>query len=606
MMPRRRSEPVDGQADCPGVSSACPLVSVTPPCGAPLVAMPDFDEALRSASSLEALAGLKPLLLASSVREHLVLDMTCLAMPGLVMPGSVAPGLITGRGALDIQAQTPDSMSAFVAVPPECREAPSTLAASADGPSSGKSSSEGLPAIRAVPIATLPLRSISPVRLKDRADQAGGMVDDHEQVVCAWSIRETLGSEARFRHWVKRLSSAAGFDLTRYSPPDEGRVGPEIRFGEFCGLTSFAVERAEGVLLAMIVRPVGASRTKAGVPLDGIPIGMERLQFSLRQTPPRDSIPAGVEASLLISRRALPGLFLGPPDLPRWAANVDAMPARASDVDAAFSIWMSARGAIASAVQERLLSAARPAARMAPAAPPAVAVAPLSPLPSLPPAAVAPIDAPKAGPATLDRSAAILESLLETQDRELKAGKAEIVGARAEIHQLCGQIDALGDEVLSLRSRLARQRPAFTCWDDIWEWVRVALAGQIVIAPRAIVSASKSSYRNYAFAADVIALLANEYRDMRLGSERARERCEARRDALRVRISHVGAALENPRHRERYTVVYAGRRHTLDHHVCGSSSRDRARGFRCYFRWEEESRMALIGALPDHLDNSRS
>lgn len=484
---------------------------------------------------------------------------------------------------------------------------PTAVAVSAVEPLTEQRLAEELPAIRVGAIVTLPLRSIPPIHLKGRADldhsTVGLLVGDHEQAVCAWSIREAQGSEARFRHWVKRLSSVAGFDLTRYSSMDERCVGPEIRLGEFGGLTSFAVERVEGVLLAMVVRPVGTGRAKASAPLDGVPIGMERLQIALRQTLPRDAAPAGVEAALVISRRALPGLFLGSPDLPAWVAGAGTLSARASDVESALSIWNGARGAIASAVRERLLSEARPTARIAPAVIPVVSAAPL---PVAPPAPVAPLAPATAGPARVDQSVAIFESLLETQDRELKAGKAEIVGARTEIHRLRGQIDTLGDEVLSLRARLARQRPTFACWDDVWEWTRVAMAGQIAIASRAIVSASKSSYRNYDFAADVLSLLANEYRDMRLGGEQARARCEARRDALRVRISHVGAALENPHHRERYTAVYAGRRHVFDHHVCGSSSRDRTRGFRCYFRWDDESRVALIGALPDHLDNSLS
>jgi len=485
---------------------------------------------------------------------------------------------------------------------------PTAVTISAVEPSPELHSVEELPARRVGSLLTLSLRSIPPIHLKCRADldrsTAGTPVGDHEQAVCAWSIREAHGSETRFRHWVKRLSSVAGFDLTRYSSLDERCVGPEIRLGELDGLTSFAVERAAGALLAMVVRPIGAGRSRAGAAIDGIPIGVERLQVALRQTPARASSPAGVEVALLISRRALPGLLLGLPDLPSWLAGASTMPARASDVDAALSIWMGARGAIASSVQDRLSREARPA-NATPMASRGTSVAAQALPVVAPQIAAAPTVAAPANTGG-DKTVAIFESLLEAQDREMQAGKAEVVGARAEIHRLRGLIDTLGNEVVSLRARLASQRPIFSSWDDVWEFARAAMVGQIAIAPRAIVAASKSSYRNYPFAADVLSLLANEYRDMRLGGEQARARCEARREALRVRISHVGAALDNPRHRDRYTAVHAGRRYVLDHHVCGSSSRDRARGFRCYFHWDEDSRVVLIGALPDHLENSLS
>jgi hypothetical protein len=142
--------------------------------------------------------------------------------------------------------------------------------------------------------------------------------------------------------------------------------------------------------------------------------------------------------------------------------------------------------------------------------------------------------------------------------------------------------------------------------DGLEEWVDKHVIGRLVLHPRAYQGLKKSEYENPALVYKALLLLANQYRDMKIGKVQKEEYVKSR-DALQLKD---GGSIDQGRageHGSTYFVNYPIGSITtrfLENHLrCGGNTRDPKRCLAIYYFWDDDSQQVVVGWLPGHLEN---
>jgi hypothetical protein len=126
----------------------------------------------------------------------------------------------------------------------------------------------------------------------------------------------------------------------------------------------------------------------------------------------------------------------------------------------------------------------------------------------------------------------------------------------------------------------------------------------VTVMPRALSGAKKSIYENPGAVYAALELLAGPYRDSRLGIIGKVEFEKALQESgLQLRGSAGQKGLTGS-YGEDYFVSWNGRRRVLDMHIAKGGGRDERYCMRVYFFWDDDTKKAIVGSLPRHLDNS--
>jgi len=177
-----------------------------------------------------------------------------------------------------------------------------------------------------------------------------------------------------------------------------------------------------------------------------------------------------------------------------------------------------------------------------------------------------------------------------------------------------GENDRLRWQIDSLRERLAEKTGEDIDttveipqdYEDLPQWVEENLLGRLVLHPRALRGVKDAQYEDAGLVFRSLLLLANEYRNMRLGLADAREAFEAKMAELGLRcsgsISESRAGEEGDTYFVRYP-LHADRKRFLELHLRKGSTRDDRHCLAVYFFWDEETRQVVVGWLPSHLEN---
>lgn len=139
--------------------------------------------------------------------------------------------------------------------------------------------------------------------------------------------------------------------------------------------------------------------------------------------------------------------------------------------------------------------------------------------------------------------------------------------------------------------------------EDIEEWA-AENADRIKIMPRAIAETKKSQYWKPGLVYDALEMLASTY-PMVKKSELPREDLFDHAKRIGVWISgspEPGRAGGSKS--EKFFVNVWGRRRFLEMHLGCGTARDDRFCFRCYFVYDEESGMVIVGSMPGHLDSA--
>ena len=151
---------------------------------------------------------------------------------------------------------------------------------------------------------------------------------------------------------------------------------------------------------------------------------------------------------------------------------------------------------------------------------------------------------------------------------------------------------------------LDEEIPIPETYEGMTDWVDRHLAGRLVFLPRAARALKDAVYHDAPLVYRGLLLLANEYRNMRLGFEGEKERFEARCGELALRFGGSMTEVAAGQYESEYYVDYpvgSGLRQMLDFHLRKGNSRDDRLCLGIYFFWDEQARLVAVGSLPAHL-----
>lgn len=203
-----------------------------------------------------------------------------------------------------------------------------------------------------------------------------------------------------------------------------------------------------------------------------------------------------------------------------------------------------------------------------------------------------------------------IKEITETHDEMME------LGAQAERDRdyYIAENKNLRWQVESFRVRLAQK----TCedpdtsieipqdYEDLPDWVSKNLAGRLILHPRAIRAMRSARYENPELVYRSLLLLANEYRNMKLGYDGAKQSFDRRVDALKVECSPSISRERAGEEGDTYFVQYPS--HTtskrfLELHVRKGNTKHERYCLAIYFFWDDETQQVVVGWLPSHLDN---
>lgn len=145
-----------------------------------------------------------------------------------------------------------------------------------------------------------------------------------------------------------------------------------------------------------------------------------------------------------------------------------------------------------------------------------------------------------------------------------------------------------------------------TDYSELAKWVEDNLTSRLILHSRALRGIKGAEFEDLTLVCDSLLLLANEYRQMRLSHEGAKDEFEERQVELGL---HCSASITPSRAGEfgdEYFVKYPPHKSTKQflklHLRNNANTRDPKRCLAIYFFWDGETRQVVVGWLPSHLD----
>jgi hypothetical protein len=209
-------------------------------------------------------------------------------------------------------------------------------------------------------------------------------------------------------------------------------------------------------------------------------------------------------------------------------------------------------------------------------------------------------------------------AVLERKIKETEEERDDMMelGAQAETDRdyYRAENESLRWQVESLRARLAQKTgedPDISIeipqdYEDLPDWVRKNLTGRLILHPRAIHAVQDACYEDVELVYRSLLLLGNEYRNMRLGYDSAKEAFDRQVETLKVECSPSISRERAGEQHDTYFVQYpshTNNRRFLELHVRKRTAKDDRYCLAIYFFWDDETRQVVVGWLPSHLDN---
>lgn len=208
---------------------------------------------------------------------------------------------------------------------------------------------------------------------------------------------------------------------------------------------------------------------------------------------------------------------------------------------------------------------------------------------------------------------AALQRKLQTEEDENADWLSELEKATEEAEYYKQENIALRSRLDALRAHLIRQNgespdteiPIPDSYKVMGEWVKEHLAGRLVLLPRAERAASKAEYTEVGMVYRALLILANEYRDSRMGTGTDK----AFRDALAQYGMDFSGSIDRSRagqEGDAYYVNYpigTAQRAFLQFHIVRGTAHENRYCMRIYFFWDDDTNQVVVGWLPSHLSN---
>ena len=189
-------------------------------------------------------------------------------------------------------------------------------------------------------------------------------------------------------------------------------------------------------------------------------------------------------------------------------------------------------------------------------------------------------------------------AMAEQYEKDARYYEGENSNLRAQLHILRDNMEAMNREPIDQTIHLPESISM------IAQWAGEHLTGRLVLLPRAVNALKDAEYEDPEKLARAMLLLANEYRNMRIGKLDQRKFSQSL-NRLHFRMSQSISPERAGEFDDEYFVYYpvgSSHRTFLEHHLrCLSNSRDPRRCLAVYFFWDGDTRQVVVGWLPGHL-----
>lgn len=196
------------------------------------------------------------------------------------------------------------------------------------------------------------------------------------------------------------------------------------------------------------------------------------------------------------------------------------------------------------------------------------------------------------------RNAAEAIALAIQSDDERQLAQDALANEQAVNHGLRHRIETLEKTVQNMGG--LTQTTAPDRYSDLKHWVSDNFSGKLRLTPRAEKGLSNARYEKIADVTAALKLLAEDYRDMRMGNSDPDSFAQACR-ALGIEETRSLSKVSAGQHGEAYFVTYAGKRRFLDRHLKKGNTKDERLCMRIYFFWDQANQSVVVGSLPSHL-----
>ncbi len=184
----------------------------------------------------------------------------------------------------------------------------------------------------------------------------------------------------------------------------------------------------------------------------------------------------------------------------------------------------------------------------------------------------------------------------------LSRGNAELPGKRLEMHEALEEYKKLYGEL----PQKEPETPVVSAFSEMVRWCEDVLAGKLVLHPQAETGLSEARYRHPELVCRALLLLANDWRDSRLGLEnKFNEKCnELGLEFLSSRRNgHLFTSgkdwfLEYP--------AGSGKMEFLHYQLRKGCAKTPLRCMRIYFWWNDAEKMVVVGHLPTYIEKGGS
>lgn len=142
-------------------------------------------------------------------------------------------------------------------------------------------------------------------------------------------------------------------------------------------------------------------------------------------------------------------------------------------------------------------------------------------------------------------------------------------------------------------------------FDDMPEWADRHFTGRLTLHPRALQGIKNATYTDVGTVYKSLQLLADSYRNTRLGHPDSTKRWEEGLATLGLRFSGSITKERAGEQGETYFVRYpmgTSPRRFLEYHLRKGSTKDDRYCMGIYFFWDEDRQVVVVGWLPSHLD----
>lgn len=212
---------------------------------------------------------------------------------------------------------------------------------------------------------------------------------------------------------------------------------------------------------------------------------------------------------------------------------------------------------------------------------------------------------------------AALKTKVDELEKEAEEYSDDAMRAGRERDQFADENRSLRFELDSLRQALAQKTgsaepeeiPIPNSYEEMADWANRYLVGRVVLHPRALRRIKDARYEDPSLVYKSLLLLANEYREQRLGYDGAKERFDAKLADLGLRfggsISETRAGEEGDQYYVRFPTASSPKRF-LEWHLRKGVTKDDRLCMGIYLFWDEDTNQVVVGWLPSHLDNRQT